>query len=89
MDARIADLLTRVIASTNDPARYQATDEERREMYAGNMLEAADTSVATMSSPARIGENIHAMTLPLTDAECRYLNLEEWPCRYTACVTLT
>lgn len=43
VDARIADLFTRVIASTYDPKRYQATDEERREMYAANVLETART----------------------------------------------
>ncbi len=46
VDARIADLFTRVIASNYDPERYQATEEERREMYAGNVLETADTSTA-------------------------------------------
>ena len=46
VDARLADVFTRVIAGTYDPAHYQATDEERREMYAANQLESADTSVA-------------------------------------------
>ena len=46
VDARLADIFTRVIAGTYDPARYQATDEERREMYAANQLETADTSIA-------------------------------------------
>ena len=46
VDARIADLFTRVIASNYVPDSYQATDEERREMYAANVLETADTSIA-------------------------------------------
>ncbi|MCM1119769.1 MAG: family 43 glycosylhydrolase [bacterium] len=46
VDARIADLFTRVIANRYDPQNYQATDGERREMYAANVLEEADTSVA-------------------------------------------
>lgn len=46
VDARIADLFTRVIAGTYDAAHYQATEEERREMYAGNVLETAQTREA-------------------------------------------
>ena len=46
VDSRIADLFTRVIASTYEPAKYQATDVERKEMYAGNVLETANTAVA-------------------------------------------
>ncbi len=46
VDARLADIFTRVIAGTYDPEHYQATDEERREMYAANQLEGADTSIA-------------------------------------------
>lgn len=46
VDSRIADLFTRVIASTYEPGKYQATDAERKEMYAGNVLETADTSMA-------------------------------------------
>ncbi len=46
VDARIADLFIRVIGSAYDPERYQATDEEKREMYAANKLESANTSVA-------------------------------------------
>ncbi len=46
VDARLADVFTRVIAGTYDPERYQATDDERREMYAANRLETADTSIA-------------------------------------------
>ncbi len=46
VDARLADVFTRVIAGTYAPDKYQATDEERREMYAANKLETADTSVA-------------------------------------------
>ncbi len=46
VDSRIADLFTRVIASTYEPAKYQATDTERKEMYAGNVLETANTAVA-------------------------------------------
>ena len=33
-------------------------------------------AIASMSSPARIQENIAALSLKLTDDECRYLNLE-------------
>lgn len=46
VDARLAEVFTRVIAGTYDPARYQATEAERQEMYAANKLEAADTSIA-------------------------------------------
>ena len=46
VDARLADVFTRVIAGTYDPEHYCATDEERREMYAANKLETADTSIA-------------------------------------------
>lgn len=46
VDARLADLFTRVIASTWDPEHYQASDEERQEMYAANKLENANTSVS-------------------------------------------
>ncbi len=46
VDARLADLFTRVIAGTYDPEHYSATEEERREMYAANKLETADTSIA-------------------------------------------
>lgn len=46
VDARLADLFTRVIAGAYDPEHYQATDEERREMYAANRLETANTSIA-------------------------------------------
>ncbi len=46
VDARLADVFTRVIAGTYAPDRYQATDEERRELYAANKLETADTSIA-------------------------------------------
>ena len=46
VDARIADLFTRVIASKYAPEQYQATSEERREMYEANVLESADTSIA-------------------------------------------
>ena len=34
-------------------------------------------AVAAMSSPDRIAENIGALSVELTSAECRYLNLEE------------
>ena len=34
-------------------------------------------AIATMSSPKRIRENVDALNLVLTDAECRYLNLED------------
>jgi len=46
VDARLADVFTRVIAGTYDPAHYQATDAERREMYAVNKMENANTSIA-------------------------------------------
>jgi len=46
VDARLADVFTRVIAGTYDPANYQSTEEERREMYRINKLETADTSIA-------------------------------------------
>ncbi len=46
VDARLADIFTRVIAGTYMPDKYRATDEERREMYKANQLEAADTSIA-------------------------------------------
>lgn len=46
VDARIADLFTRVIAGNYEPEKYQATDSERAEMYAANVLETADTSIA-------------------------------------------
>ena len=31
---------------TYEPEKYQATDAERREMYAGNVLETAETRIA-------------------------------------------
>ncbi len=46
VDARLADVFTRVIAGTYDPEHYRATEEERREMYAANKLETANTSIA-------------------------------------------
>ena len=46
VDARIADLFTRVIGSAYEPETYQATVAERQEMYAGNQLETADTAIA-------------------------------------------
>ena len=46
VDARIADLFTRVVASSSDPERYQATDAERQEMYAANVMETAHTEIA-------------------------------------------
>ncbi|MCR5826269.1 MAG: family 43 glycosylhydrolase [Oscillospiraceae bacterium] len=46
VDARRADLFRRVIASNYAPEQYQASEAERREMYAGNVLETADTSHA-------------------------------------------
>ena len=33
-------------------------------------------AIVTMSSPRRLDENIAALNVPLTDEECRYLNLE-------------
>jgi len=46
VDARLADIFTRVIGGTYDPASFSATDGERKEMYAANKLETADTSIA-------------------------------------------
>lgn len=46
VDARIADLFIRVIGSAYDPIKYQASEEEKKEMYAGNKLEEANTSIA-------------------------------------------
>ena len=33
-------------------------------------------AIVTMSSPRRLDENIAALSIPLSEAECRYLNLE-------------
>ena len=41
VDARLADVFTRVIGSTYEPEKYTATKEERREMYRANELENA------------------------------------------------
>lgn len=46
VDARIADLFTRVVASAYDPEHYAATEAEREEMYTANVLENADTSIS-------------------------------------------
>lgn len=46
VDARLADVFTRVVASAYEPDKYQATEAERREMYAANQLETANTSIA-------------------------------------------
>lgn len=46
VDARLADLFTRVVGSKYKPEIYQATEEEHREMYAANILEHANTSQA-------------------------------------------
>ncbi len=46
VDARIADLFVRTIASVYDPKYYQATDAEKAEMYAANKLETAETRIA-------------------------------------------
>ena len=46
VDARISDLFTRVVAGNYDPEHYQATDAERQEMYAANVLENANTSIS-------------------------------------------
>ena len=46
VDARIADIFTRTIACNYAPDKYEADDEERAEMYRGNILETADTSIA-------------------------------------------
>ena len=46
VDARVADLFTRVIAGSYDSEHYKATEEERREMYAANKLKTARTQIA-------------------------------------------
>ena len=46
VNARLADVFTRVVASAYEPDKYQATETERREMYAANRLETANTSIA-------------------------------------------
>ena len=46
VDARLADLFTRVIGSNYAPEKYQATMEEKKEMYAANQLETAETRIA-------------------------------------------
>ncbi len=46
VDARLADIFTRVIAGSYAPDRFQATDEERREMYAANVMESAHTAIS-------------------------------------------
>ena len=46
VDARVADLFTRSIAMNYAPERYQATDDERREMLRLNVLETAETRLA-------------------------------------------
>lgn len=46
VDARIADLFTRVIASRSYPEQYQATAAEREEVYAANVLETANTAIS-------------------------------------------
>lgn len=46
VDARIADLFTRVIAVRYDPEHYQASEDERQEMYSANRLETANTCEA-------------------------------------------
>ncbi|MBO6093518.1 MAG: aldo/keto reductase, partial [Oscillospiraceae bacterium] len=33
-------------------------------------------AIVTLSSPRRLDENIAALSIPLSEAECRYLNLE-------------
>lgn len=46
VNERIADLFTRVVANTYDPEHYQATEDERKEMYDANALETARTEIA-------------------------------------------
>lgn len=46
VNARLADIFRRTIASNYDPEHYQATDEERQEMYRGNVLETANTAIS-------------------------------------------
>ncbi len=46
VDARLADVFTRVIGSNYSPDKYSCTDDERREMLKANKLESANTSVA-------------------------------------------
>lgn len=46
VDKRLAGVFTRAIASKYDPAHYAATEDEQREMQAGNVLEKANTAIA-------------------------------------------
>lgn len=46
VDARLVDVFTRVVAAAYEPDKYQATEAERREMYAANRLETANTAIA-------------------------------------------
>lgn len=46
VDSRLADIFARAIASAYDPEHYSATEEEKQEMYRGNRLETANTSIA-------------------------------------------
>lgn len=46
VDACLADVFTRVIASAYEPDKYSATEAERQKMYAANRLETANTSMA-------------------------------------------
>lgn len=46
VDARLADIFTRAIAGNYAPDKYHATDAERKEMYAANVLESAETCIA-------------------------------------------
>ncbi len=46
VDAELADVFVRAIASVYQPDKYQATDEEKARMYAGNKLETANTQIA-------------------------------------------
>jgi len=46
VDARLADLFTRVVGSRYAPTLYQATEAECREMYETSLLETANTSLS-------------------------------------------
>lgn len=46
VDARLADVFTRMVASRYEPERYQVTDAERREMHAAKRQGNANISIA-------------------------------------------
>ena len=46
MDFKIENAFTYHTPKDGQPEKYQATDAERKEMYAGNVLETAETRIA-------------------------------------------